>query len=125
MRKKNPPLTKHEQRPTAHDPRKYTMNAIAEKLHLLETVAPNDALLASMLDKVLGAVADQYRQKLSGYRNKLQELERQHGMSTDVFLQRFEAGDLGDASEWFDWEGIAALKAEAERKLGELERAGV
>ncbi len=34
-------------------------------------------------------------------------------------------GDLGDAAEWFDWEAIAALKAEAERKLGELERAGV
>jgi len=101
------------------------MNAIAEKLRLLETVAPNDALLASMLDKVLGAVADQYRQKLSGYRNKLQELESHHGMSTDVFLQRFEAGALGDADEWFDWEAIAALKTEAERKLGELERAGV
>ena len=101
------------------------MNAIAEKLHLLETVAPNDALLASMLDKVLGAVADQYRQKLFGYRNKLQELERHHGMSTDAFLQRFEAGDLGDTGEWFDWEAIAVLKAEAERKLGELERAGV
>ena len=43
------------------------MNAVAEKLHLLETVAPNDALLASMLDKVQGAVADQYRRKLSGY----------------------------------------------------------
>jgi len=27
--------------------------------------------------------------------------------------------------EWFDWEAIASLKAEAERKLGELERAGV
>ena len=78
-----------------------------------------------ILDKVLGAVADQYRQKLSGYRDKLQELERQHGMSTATFLQRFEAGDLGDAEEWFDWEAIAALKAEAERKLGELERAGV
>ena len=77
------------------------------------------------LDKVLGAVADQYRQKLSGYRNKLQELESHHGMSTDVFLQRFEAGALGDADEWFDWEAIAALKTEAERKLGELERAGV
>ena len=101
------------------------MNAIAEKLHLLETVAPNDALLASMLDKVLGAVADQYRQKLSGYRSKLQELERDHGMSTEVFLQRFEAGELGDADQWFDWEAIAALKTEAERKLGELERSGV
>lgn len=68
------------------------MNAIAEKLHLLETVVPNDALLASMLDKVLGAVADQYRQKLSGYCDKLVELERHHGMSTDAFLHRFEAG---------------------------------
>ena len=76
------------------------MNAIADKLHLLEMVAPNDALLASMLDKVLGAVADQYRHKLSGYRDKLQELERQHGMSSEAFLQRFEAGDLGDAGEW-------------------------
>lgn len=101
------------------------MNAIADKLHLLETVVPNDALLASMLDKVLGAVADQYRQKLPGYRDKLQEFERRHSMSTDAFLQRFEAGDLGDADEWFDWEAIASLKAEAERKLGELERAGV
>jgi len=101
------------------------MNAIAEKLHLLETVAPNDAQLALMLDKVLGAVADQYRQKLSGYRETLEELERRHGMDTDIFLQRFEAGDLGDAAEWFDWEAFAALKAEAERKLGELERAGV
>ncbi len=101
------------------------MSAIAEKLRLLETVAPNDAHLASMLDKVLGAVADQYRQKLSGYRNKLQELERQHGMSTDIFLRRFEAGELGDGEEWFDWEAIAVLKAEAERKLGELERARV
>jgi len=44
--------------------------------------------------KVLGAVADQYRQKLSGYRHKLEELESRHGISTDAFLQRFEAGDL-------------------------------
>lgn len=101
------------------------MSAIDEKLHLLQKVAPNDALLDSMLDKVLGAVADQYRQKLSGYLNKLQELERNHGMTTDVFLQRFESGALGDSEIWFDWEAIAALKAEAERKLGELDRAGV
>ena len=101
------------------------MSAIADKLHLLESVAPNDAQLASMLDKVLGAVAEQYRQKLAGYRGKLQELERRHDMNTDTFLQRFGAGELGDADEWFDWEAIAALKTEAERKLGELERAGV
>ena len=75
------------------------MNAIAKKLHLLEAVAPNDALLARMLDKVLGAVADQYRQKLTGYLDKLLQLERLHSMSTDVFLERFEAGELGDAAE--------------------------
>lgn len=73
----------------------------------------------------MNAIADQYRQKLSGYRSKLEELEHHHNMNTNLFLQRFEAGDLGDADQWFDWEAIAALKAEAERKLGELERAGV
>ena len=46
-------------------------------------------------------------------------------MSTEAFLQRFEAGELGDADQWFDWEAIAALRTEAQRKLGELERAGV
>ena len=35
------------------------MNVITEKLHQLETVAPSNALLASMLDKVPSAVADQ------------------------------------------------------------------
>jgi len=49
------------------------VNAVAEKLHLLETVAPNDALLASMLDKILGAVADQYRKRLADYCARLLE----------------------------------------------------
>jgi hypothetical protein len=60
---------------------------------------PNYALLASMLDKILGAVADQYRNKLPAYRNKLKELERHYGMNTNAFLQRFEPGDLGDADQ--------------------------
>lgn len=29
--------------------------------------------------------------------------ERQHGMASDEFMERFEQGDLGDDSEWFDW----------------------
>ena len=37
-------------------------------------------------------------------------------MSTDAFLQRFEARDPEDADRWFDFEAIAALRAEAERK---------
>ena len=52
-------------------------------------------------------------------------MERNHGMSTQAFLQRFEAGDLGDAEAWFDWEAVAALKTEAEAKRSELERAAV
>lgn len=37
----------------------------------------------------------------------------------------FKTRALDDAGEWLNWEAIAALKVEAERKLGELERAGV
>lgn len=31
------------------------------------------------------------------------EFERKHGLSSDEFMQRFEAGELGDDADYFDW----------------------
>jgi hypothetical protein len=79
------------------------MNAITEKRHLLETVAPNDAVLASMPDEMLGAMADQYRQKLSGYRSKLQELERRNNClssADEISRQRESITSVGCYRRW-------------------------
>ena len=38
-------------------------------------------------------------------------------MSTEEVQRRFDSGELGDAPEWFDWDGYAALTASIEDKL--------
>lgn len=93
------------------------MNAIAEKIHLIEQLSSDPLATTQLLDKVIECLIDNDRRKLSGFREKLSAFEQRHGMSTDEFLGRFEAGELGDAPEWFDWDGYAALAASLEDKL--------
>lgn len=100
------------------------MNAVASKVRLIESVAPDSLLVSATLDKLIGLIADDYRHKLTEYRRTLNEFERQHGMTTADFQRRFDSGELGDAPEWFDWDGYAALAAEAQKKLTELEYGG-
>jgi hypothetical protein len=42
-------------------------------------------------------------------------------MTTAEFQHGFDSGELGDAPEWFDWDGYAALAQEARNKLAEVE----
>lgn len=96
------------------------MNAIAEKIHLIERITHNDEVILRMLDKVIDFLVEKDRKKLAGFREKLVAFELQYGMSTAEFQQRFDAGELGDAPQWFDWDGFAALAASIENKLGSV-----
>jgi hypothetical protein len=41
---------------------------------------------------------------------------QRYGMSTETFLEQFEAGTLGDEPEWFDWYAAAQGKELWSRK---------
>jgi hypothetical protein len=100
------------------------MNVVASKVRLIESVAPDSLLVSATLDKLIGLIADDYRHRLAEYQRTLATFEQQHGMTTAEFQRRFDSGELGDAPEWFDWDGYAALAVEAQKKLTELERGG-
>ncbi len=100
------------------------MNVVASKVRLIESAAPNSLLVNTTLDKLIGLIADDYRHKLAEYRRTLSEFEQQYGMTTAEFQRGFDSGELGDAPEWFDWDGYAALAAEAQKNLTELEHGG-
>ncbi len=51
------------------------MNAVASKVRLIESAAPNSLLVNSALDKLIGLIADDYRHKLDEYRRTLSELD--------------------------------------------------
>jgi hypothetical protein len=97
------------------------MSAIAEKIHLIEQLSTNSAATGQLLDKVIDFLVEKDRKKLAEFREKLSALELQYNMSTAEFQRRFDAGDLGDAPQWFDWDGFTALAASLEAKLAVAE----
>ena len=46
---------------------------------------------------------------LDKWRSKLKELEKEHNISTEKFVIKFNKGELGDDKKWFEW--IFAYKA--------------
>ena len=47
------------------------------------------------------------QRRLATYAERCTTFEQRYGMSTETFLERFEAGTLGDQPEWFDWYAAA------------------
>ncbi|MBW1745528.1 MAG: hypothetical protein JRJ25_04115 [Deltaproteobacteria bacterium] len=45
------------------------------------------------------------------YKKVLQEFEKKYQLSTLTFLKRFEAGQMGDEADYFDWYAFAKLLA--------------
>lgn len=50
-----------------------------------------------------------YTNAIAFYKKAIKELEQKHSLSTNVFLKRFEAGQLGDDADYFDWYAFAKL----------------
>jgi len=80
-------------------------------------IDPQPAATTNLPDKVIEPQVESDRSKLAGFRAKLAEFEQRHGMTTVEFQARFDAGDMGDAPEWFDWDGYATLATSLEDKL--------
>ena len=47
--------------------------------------------------------ANQARQRFDYYAQLCRGFEKQFGMSSEEFTQKFDSGDLGDDQEYFDW----------------------
>ncbi len=51
----------------------------------------------------LSSSADQARQRFEYYAGLCQKFEKQYGVDSEEFMQKFDSGDLGDDQEYFDW----------------------
>jgi hypothetical protein len=56
------------------------------------------------------------QRRLAAYMACCTTFEQRYGMSTESFLERFEAGTLGDQPAWFDWYAAAQGKQIWSRK---------
>lgn len=97
-----------------------------DTLHKLEVLQQNYADTRSLdlvVDKLLQVVLNQHRLRLERYGRDIQAFEERYGADSPTFYRRFEAGEVGDAMDFFEWAGLYELKQDLNEKIRNLEAA--
>lgn len=95
----------------------------SHKLEVLKQSCSNDVELDQVLGKLLDITLSQHRRSLERYEHDLGEFENRYNMDTDTFYNRFEAGEVGDAMDFFEWAGLYKLRQDLIDKIRHLESA--
>lgn len=95
----------------------------SQKLDVLKDIYSDEANLDPILEKLLDVVLSQHRLRLERYKRDLQEFERRYGMDSTSFHRRFEAGELEDTADFFEWAGLYELHRDILEKVQRLEPA--
>ena len=98
------------------------MNA-SEKLNVLKDVYRDDASLDRVLGKLLETTLSDYVLRRKRQEQLLAEFEKRYAMKSDIFYHRFEAGELGDEMDFFEWSGLYELYQDLSSKIHRLEQA--
>ena len=93
----------------------------SHKLEMLKNVCSTDEELDQVLGKLFDITLNQHRRKLERYDHDLGEFENRYNIDTVTFNIRFEAGELGDAMDFFEWAGLYELRQDILEKILRLE----
>ena len=94
---------------------------IARKLELLQETYSEPAELDRMLGRLLEMALNQHKLRLERYDRDLRQFEKRYGMESAAFYRQFEAGELGDAIDFFEWSGLYDLRQDILEKIRNLE----
>lgn len=57
------------------------------------------------------------------YKKEIKEFERKYRITTSAFLKRFEAGEIADDADYFDWYAFSRLLAQWQKTQSALRTA--
>ena len=97
------------------------MTVVLDKIQVLKEAYPSEAEFDRVLSKLLDNALGQYRLRLQRYEQDLHQFEHQYGMGSAIAYQRFEAGEMGDAMDFFEWAGMYELRQDLLEKIQRLE----
>ena len=97
--------------------------SFAEKLKTLGELAElggEDPIIDQTSTKLLDYATDRHRKDLEDIAAKLRALEEQFGMTSDLFSQKFQRGELGDDEEFFRWDALVEMQRRVVQRLALL-----
>jgi hypothetical protein len=80
-----------------------------------------DPVLAQTIGKLLEYAKDKHHRDLEEISAKLQALEEEFRMPSDVFYQKFHRGELGDEEEFFRWDALVEMRQRLQQRLSMLQ----
>ncbi len=95
-----------------------------EKLKTLERLAElgvEDPLIDQTITKLLRYAEERHQKDLEEVAAKLRSLEKQFGMESDLFYQKFHSGELGDDEEFFRWDALVEMQRRIAQRLAILQ----
>lgn len=80
------------------------------------------ATVDATIDKLLSVEVAKARQEADSLRSRLAEMETEYGgMSSADFLRRFQAGELDDSADMFEWSAYYQMWLSAEKRVSLLD----
>ncbi len=101
---------------------KRSMDA-SDKLEILKDTCSSDTEIDQVLGKLFDVTLNQHRRRLKRYEQDLKEFENNYDMDSKAFYERFQAGKLGDAMDFFECAGLYELRQDIVEKIHRLESA--
>jgi len=92
-----------------------------QKLEVLQETCADDVELGQVIGKLLDLTLGRHRQRLARYEQDLRTFEMQYAMDSETFYRRFEAGELGDSMDFFEWAGLCELHQDLLQKIHRIE----
>ncbi|HOU15128.1 MAG TPA: hypothetical protein PKZ84_18620 [Anaerolineae bacterium] len=94
--------------------------ATVRNLERLYTRGFRDRVTDSALLKVAMSQIARDETVLRDLERDLADLEQQYQMSSEVFYQRWQAGQLGDAADFMDWNALYQMACQVRDRLNVL-----
>jgi hypothetical protein len=97
--------------------------SLAAKLKTLEKLAElgaEDPIIDQTITKLLDYATTRHQKDLEELGAKLRALEEQFGMTSDLFCQQFQRGELGDDEAFFRWHALVEMQRRVAQRLALL-----
>ena len=101
-----------------------TKTTVKDQLDLLTKLVDlggEDPVLTQTIGKLLEYAKDKHHRDLEEISAKLQTLEEQFRMPSDVFYLKFHRGELGDDEEFFRWDALVEMRQRVQQRLSMLQ----
>ena len=96
---------------------------VLEQIKMLERIVElglDDGTVRQTVDKLISCQLQKQQYDLKTIQEKLTSFEIQHGLSSDVFHEKFQQGQLGDNEDFFEWGALVQMYTRIKQRISLL-----